>query len=85
VNEFDELLAVQRFNIEGILIELMKIYDLPTCESQSLRAKRALEAVDTALAAKPAFSHFKKLLRHRDALSDFLAVHRTAELLDGKP
>lgn len=83
----EELLDLMRPEVEKII----PLYTPNTCQSQSLLAKRALEHIDHALAEArkndPSLGSWMKMApvrRHRDTLSDFLAVHRTVWILEGR-
>ena len=76
MSELDEMFSEMRFNVEGVLRELAQEFpDIPTCESQSHRAMRALDELAKVKMTRARF-------RQIDQLKDFLAVHRAVTLLE---
>jgi len=85
VRDAGDLLDVMRPEISSILRNLT-VYmgdDMPTCTSQSLRARRAVEWLDERMKeSKLGMGQWFELNRHRSRLKDFLAVHRTVTMLE---
>lgn len=88
-----ELFAAMREEIENDLAALDKLYpdQISTCPSQKLRTIQALECISTDLKAKRpsgvytyVWKHRRMLCRLRNRLEDFLAVHRTAMMLEDR-
>ncbi len=87
-----ELLDLMRFDAEGLLMEAKHLFGdkIPTCESQSHRAIRALEQIEIRLSqimaqTQPGDGVMEKvspLYRLRERLEKFLAVHETVAILE---
>lgn len=85
-----ELLDIMRFDVEGILVECKTMFgdEMPTCQSQSHRAKRALDLIEQRQKefreTKEAknWDKFMRLSRMRNRLEAFLAVHETVCIME---
>ena len=82
----EALLGLMRADVNIVFTR----HGMDTPQSQSYRALRLLEEIKaeikTMVTAKhPLDDDLKQLFRDRDMLKDFLAVHRTVWILEGRP
>ena len=79
-----KLLDELRPGVEEVLQELAKCWPdvIPTCPSQSLRARRAVEALNAVLSLSR--EEKAKDMRQKQKLREFLAVHETVTLMESR-
>lgn len=79
------LLHLMRPEVE----EIFEQWGLTSPPSQSNRASRVLDEINNEISdmvkRKAPLAELSQLFRKRDLLKDFLAVHRTVWILEGKP
>jgi nitrous oxide reductase accessory protein NosL len=79
----EELLHIMRPEVETILSQFPD-WDNPAV-SQSLRASAILPLIEERIRSKMGLEKTVPFLRQRRILQDFLAVHRTVWILEGRP
>jgi hypothetical protein len=68
---------VMRFEVEGILIDGAKVFNIPTCKSQSYRAKRMIDGIDLLPLKK-----MGKWIRRKYILEDFIVLNQAIRILE---
>jgi hypothetical protein len=82
----EALLGLMRVDVEKVFIR----HGMDQHPSKSYRALRLLEEIKAEITTMVTSKHpldddLKQLFRDRDMLKDFLAVHRTVWILEGRP